>query len=350
MLHGQDRMQDPEHNISPRGYFAGRYLLLEQAGQGSMATVWRAAMRWAHGLFRQVAVKQILPDLTARTKFVSLFVEEARIGSQLQHPNLVQVLDFGREQGCHYMVMEWVDGLDLGSWVEAHRAQGRATPWPLVTAVGVEALRGLGAAHGRLDHEGRPAPVVHRDVTPQNILVGSNGVVKVTDFGLSRARDRSRITVPNTVRGKPGYIAPEVAWCQNASAQSDIFCLGIVLWEALAGRRLYQGDSAVEVFQATRKAEIPDLRDYRVDLPEELREVLECALASDPAQRFANAQEMLRAMTPILRKEGEPTDAQVLARSVVKVRESLGLPPTSPLPEQLLHETGEPPATPRHPG
>jgi serine/threonine-protein kinase len=317
---------------------AGRYQLLERAGGGGMSTVWRAVMHWEEGFFRQVAVKQIRSRLAFNRKFIAMFVEEARIGSQLQHPNIVQILDFGREDDLYFLVMEWVDGLDLGTWTAVHSTRGEVTPWPLVAAIGVEALRALGAAHELIDHWGHRAPVIHRDVTPHNILIGSSGVVKLTDFGLSRAKDRARTTDPNIIKGKLGYLSPEVAWGKEATPQSDLFCLGIVLWEALAGRRLYEGDDDVQVVLAARAVEIPDLRELRDDVPEDLVELLECALAEDPEFRFDSARQMLRAMTRVLHNQRQPTDALELSRSVREARVTLDLPPRSSLPEDLLRK------------
>lgn len=328
-------MEGNDLSAGPAKLFAEKYQLLELVGEGGMATVWRAVMRWAEGFFRQVAVKQILPSLGENQKFVAMFVEEARVGSQLHHPNIVQILDFGREQEFYYLVLEWVDGLDLRRYEEAHRRAGQRIPWQLVVAVGIEALRGLGAAHERVDHWGRRAPVIHRDVTPQNILIGSNGVVKITDFGLARAKDRARITDPNIVRGKLCYLAPEVAWGKEATVQSDLFCLAVVLWEALAGRQMYTGADDLEMFQAARAAEVPDLRQLRDDVPRDLVEVLECALARSPELRFDSAQDMLRALALVLRRAKQRTDAPEIGRSVLAAREALGLPPTSPLPEEL---------------
>jgi serine/threonine protein kinase len=335
-------MDGHDLNESATSLFAEKYLLLEQVGEGAMATVWRAVMRWAEGFFRPVAVKQILPSLSENQKFVAMFVEEARVGSQLHHPNIVQILDFGREPESYYLVMEWVEGLDLRRYVEAHRRMGQPTPWQLVTAIAIEALRGLGAAHERVDHWGRRGPVIHRDVTPQNILIGSNGVVKITDFGLARAKDRARITDPNIVKGKLGYLSPEVAWGKEATVQSDLFCLALVLWEALAGRRMYTGANDLEIFQAARAADIPDLRPLRDDAPRDLVEALECALARTPELRFDSAQDMARALALVLRRAKQRSDAAEVGRSVIAAREALGLPPTSLLPEELRFEGSQP--------
>jgi len=296
---------------------ARKYELLELAGEGGMAKVWRARMVGAAGFSRPVAVKRILSHLVDDSEFIAMFVEEARVGSQLQHPNIVQIIDFDvDDDGVYFLVMEWVEGLGLGNYLEAFAKAGLSTPWPLVTAIGIEVLRGLGAAHDRLDDQGERSPVIHRDVTPQNILVGVNGVVKLSDFGLSRAMDRARMTHPDIVKGKLGYLAPEISHGAEASITSDIFSFGVALWEALAGRQLYQGSSDIEIFLAARKAEIPPLGELRDDLPPALVKTIERALRHDPEQRFKSAHHMRRSLATILRKWPIPTDSQVVAFSV----------------------------------
>jgi serine/threonine-protein kinase len=333
-------------NVPPPS-FGSKYKLLEVAGEGGMAKVWLGVMRWASGFTRPVAVKQILPSLTANKKFVDMFVEEARVGSQLNHSNIVQTLDFGVDRlNNYYLVLEWVDGLDLRRYVQAHIEQEELTSWPLITAIGIEALRGLGAAHGRLDSWGRRAPVIHRDVTPPNILIGTNGIVKLTDFGLSRAKDRVRITEPKVIKGKLGYLCPELAWGQEATEQSDLYCLGLALWEALALSRAYQGKTDVDIFVKARQAEVPPIQEYRDDLPDGLERVLEQALAREPSDRYGTAQEMLKDLTAILRKEPFSTDAAVLSRSVIKARRALGLPPSSIIPPPLEASEGPRPLPP----
>ena len=164
---------------------AGKYELLTLAGEGGMAVVWKALMRGAGSFARTVAIKRITAGKHADPSFIKMFEEEARVGSQLHHPNIVQILDFGRdEEGGYYLVMEWMEGLDLFQWVRSFPRQSLATPWPLVTAIGIEVLRGLSAAHEREGDGGVPAPVFHRDVSPSNILLGSNGTAKLTDFGV----------------------------------------------------------------------------------------------------------------------------------------------------------------------
>src|SRR5690606_17091790 len=162
-------------------------------------------------------------------------------------------------------------------------------PWPIVSAIAIEALKGLSAAHERTDQHGEPAPVIHRDVTPPNILIGVNGIVKLSDFGLARAMDRARLTDPDVIKGKMAYLAPELTHGAEATVQSDLYALGVTLWQALTGRRLFTGRSNAEVFTAAREAVIPSLAELRPDLPEALTAAVSRALAREPGDRFATA-------------------------------------------------------------
>jgi eukaryotic-like serine/threonine-protein kinase len=314
----------------PVRMIAGKYELIDLAGEGGMASVWRGLMHGAAGFSRPVAVKRIHPELIAVPEFVTMFVEEARLGSQLLHPSIVQVYDFERDHaGVFFLVMEWVEGLDLARYLQTYQGHGQRAPWPLVVAIVVETLRGLAAAHERVDPQGRRVPVIHRDVTPHNILIGVNGNVKLSDFGLARAMDRARSTHPDIVKGKLAYLAPEVAHGGEASVQSDIFSLGVVLWEALAGRRLYEGVNNLEVLLKARGATIPSLVAFRQDLPTPLVSAVRKALAPAPVDRFGSARELLRALTKVLRGVLEPSDSFALAHSVIEARCVLGLPPRS---------------------
>jgi serine/threonine-protein kinase len=170
-------------------------------------------------------------------------------------------------------------------------------------------------------------PVDHRDVTPQNILLATNGVAKLSDFGLARAMDRGRTTSPGVVKGKIAYLAPELTRGEQPSVQSDIFSMGVVLWEALAGRALYEGPTDVDVFQLAREAEVPPLASLRDDLPSALLRAVECALAPRPEDRFGSARRFLRALTRTLREVDQSTDSYALAQSVIEARCILGAPP-----------------------
>ncbi len=302
---------------------AGKYELEEVAGSGGMATVWRAMQRGAAGFRRPVCIKRIRPELAHDEHFVELFVEEARVCSQLVHPNVVQIYDFGQDDGLYYLVMEWVDGLSLSRFAQAMHEQRVLPSWPLVAAVAIEALKGLGAAHDRCDEHGTPTPIYHRDVSPQNILLGSNGVVKLTDFGLARATDRARMTAPEIIKGKVGYLAPELTQAKSPSPQSDIYALGVVLWQALAGRKLFAGSNDIDTFVAASRGEVPPLGEARPDVPRAFASIIERALALDPEDRFRSAEQMGRVIAKLLRSADAHPDARFIATHVSDVRQYL---------------------------
>src|SRR5947208_8280746 len=188
----------------------GRYELIEVAGRGGMADVWRGRVRGDWGFVREVAIKQMHQNLATQPPYVAMFVEEARLGSMLQSPNVAEVHDFVHDRGNYYMVLEWIDGVDLGTWVRWHTSRNEATRWELIAAVAVGILRGLAAAHERIGPDGQPMPVVHRDVSPHNVLLTSRGMVKVIDFGLAYADDcTAETTEPGIVKGKMSYLSPE---------------------------------------------------------------------------------------------------------------------------------------------
>ena len=273
---------------------AGKYELLERAGEGGMAVVWRGLMHGAAGFTRPVAMKQIKPALRHDERQVAMFVEEARLGSCLLHPNIAQVLDFvDDQQGAYWLVTEWVDGLDLGSLLRYYRSRQERIPWPLATLVGVGGLRGLAAAHERHAADGTPVPIVHRDVSPQNLLMGIGGAVKLSDFGLARARDRTSVlTTPGFIKGKLGYLAPELVGGMQASPQSDLFSMGSVLWEALSGHPLFTGKNDREVLRAIHRGQVAPVSDERPGLPKLLVFAIGRALCRTPNERYPSATAM----------------------------------------------------------
>ena len=273
---------------------AGKYELLERAGEGGMAVVWRAVMHGAAGFSRPVALKQMKPELRNQDRQVAMFVEEARLGSCLLHPNIIQVLDFvDDDQGSYWLVTEWVEGLDLGSLLRYYRFRHERIQWPLAVLVGIGALRGLAAAHERHAADGTPVPVVHRDVSPQNLLLGVGGAVKLSDFGLARARDRTSVlTTPGFIKGKLGYLAPELVGGAQASSQSDLFSLGSVLWESLAGHPLFTGKNDRDVLRAIHRGQVPPVSNERPGLPKLLVYAIGRSLARMPAERHPSAAAM----------------------------------------------------------
>jgi eukaryotic-like serine/threonine-protein kinase len=309
-------MSEPAED-QPGRILSGRYELLEPLGKGGMAVVWRAVMHGADGFRREVALKRIDASCRGFLEVLEMFVEEARVGGLLQHPNIVQVYDFGAdENGERYMVSELVRGPHLTAWQSSFRSRGEAPPWELVTAIGVEVLRALDAAHFYRDATGKASPILHRDVTPGNILIDGSGVVKLADFGLARATDRRQMTRPNIVKGKLSYLAPELLLGAPPSVASDIFSLGVVLWEALAGRRLFQAESDVQVVELVRDCRVPLLSRENPRLPVQLCSAIHRSLERDPLRRFATARNMLDNLTEVLRILPRSVDAAAVAASL----------------------------------
>jgi serine/threonine-protein kinase len=312
----------------PKTLLGGKYEPVEPVGQGGMASVWSGYTHGEAGFRRQVAIKRVLQHLHEDERFERMFVEEAHIVAELNHPNIVQIHDFGRDaDGGYFIVMEWVEGLNLADYVRAFARVGEAPPWPLASAIAIEVLRALSAAHLRVDDEGRPVPVIHRDVTPANIMIGVNGAVKLADFGLSRASERPRTTDPGTVKGKVAYMAPELLENQKPDPRCDIYSVGVTLWEAIAARRLFGGKGTdIDIALRVLDGKIPPLSEAREDVPPELEAIVNRSLARNPRERFQRATEMIDALAALLRSRHAPTDGTVLARSV---REAQRLLPPS---------------------
>lgn len=280
----------------------GEYHLVEQIAVGGMAEVWRARAYGLAGFEKTLVVKKILDELARDEDFVRLFIDEARIAVQLQHHNIVQVFDLGTAEGTLYMAMEYVHGTDLSRLVQ--RVQDREPfPVPLALFVASEVLKALRFAHGKRDEAGQPMNIVHCDVSPHNILISQAGEVKITDFGIARAAFQLG-SLHETVRGKYAYMSPEQIENREIDHRSDVFSLGIVLWEVLTGRRLFKGRTKDETLQRVKRAEVPSPRLYRPQVSEELEAVVLKALARRPSQRYATAAEMLDAIGALMVREG----------------------------------------------
>jgi eukaryotic-like serine/threonine-protein kinase len=305
----------------------GRYELLEVAGRGGMADVWRGRVRGDAGFVRDVAIKQMHQNLAIQPQYVAMFVEEARVGSALQSPNISEVHDFVQDGGNYYMVQEWIDGIDLGSWIKWHVARNEPTRWELVAGVAVGILRGLAAAHERIDADGQVVPIVHRDVSPHNVLLTTRGVVKLIDFGLAFAPDRSQETTePGIVKGKMSYLAPEIVTGGRPSPASDQFACGSVLWEALVGRKLFDGETDYETYCRLRDCMVQPLRPLRPDVPTAFAHIIHRALSGNIDDRFPSTREMARQIGTALKKVQLRKDLHtILSRSVIEARAVMGL-------------------------
>lgn len=286
----------------------GRYELMELLARGGMAEVHRARALGAHGFAKPVVVKRILPELASNPGFVDMFVNEAKIAVSLSHANIVQVFDLDRDGETYFIVMEYVAGLDLGRVLERGLRSGARLPWPLVAFVGAEIAKALDYAHRRRDEDGRPLGIVHRDVSPQNVLLGWEGEVKLTDFGVAKARlAASEITDLGLVKGKYAYMAPEQAAAGPAvDARADLFSLGTILYEAFSGQNPFLGRNAYDTLLRVKKANPPALEGAAADLPEPLAELVDGLLRARPGERIPSAGAFYTAWIDALRATGAP--------------------------------------------
>lgn len=279
-------------SIAPR--VVGRYLLCDAIASGGMATVHLARLMGPEGFSRTVAVKQLHPQFSRDPEFVAMFLDEARLASRVRHPNVVSPLDVISCPPELFMVMEYVHGVSLSRLLKQEALQ--FVPARVAAAIVSQVLLGLHAAHEARGEGGEPLELVHRDVSPQNIMVCKDGVARIVDFGIAKAKARSHQTDPGMLKGKVGYMAPEQVTLQSVDRRADVFAVGVVLWELLAGRRLFSGDSPAASVQKLLHSEI-DLPSRRVpDLPPLLDRVVLQALARPAGERFQSARAMAEAL------------------------------------------------------
>jgi len=275
----------------------GRYALCGQIAAGGMATVHLGKSCELLGKSRVVAIKALHPQFAQDPDFLSMLLDEARLTARIEHPNVVSVLDVVSRGKELYLVMEYVVGENLSTLARRARARGQAVPTSIALRVMVDALRGLHAAHEARDEWARPLGIVHRDVSPQNIIVGVDGAARLLDFGVAKAAGRAQITQGDQLKGKLAYMAPEQLERRPLDARADIYAAGIVLWELLTGKRLFQADDEVATFVRALDAIVAPPSLVEPHLPALLDPILLKALARDRNQRFTSAREMVDALT-----------------------------------------------------
>ena len=286
------------------GRVLGRYEVLMQLASGGMAAVYIARAIGVAGFERLVAVKVLHPHLAYEEEFISMFLDEARLAARIRHPNVVPTLDISDSGGDGYfLVMEYIEGDHLGALLGRSAKQGRRLETPLVMKIVVDALGGLGAAHSLTDDKGEPLKIVHRDVSPHNIMVGTDGISRLTDFGVAKAEVRMASTRAGQFKGKLSYMAPEQASTGEADQRSDLFSMGIILWESLTGRRLFRGENNAATLAKILNDPIPLPSSLWPDL-EPFDALLEKALHRDPDQRFQSADEFMEAAEEVARLNG----------------------------------------------
>ncbi len=300
------------------GLRLGRYVLERKIASGGMADVYLARQVGAFGFAKSVAVKVLKSDVTGDPDHVRMFVREAMLAAEFKHPCLAQVYEVGEEGGRLYIAMELVRGISLTTLMVNLAQKGKSIPIPLATRIAREALDGLAHAHEAVNAEGEPLQLVHRDVTPHNILIDVSGTVKVVDFGIARAETRAGRTQGAQIKGKFGYMAPE-QWeaSKDIDARADVFSLGVVLYEMSTGsRRLFKGNSAPELYRAIVKDTIPPPTLRVTDYPNTLSSVVMRALEREAGRRWSDARAMRDALDRVLEVQNWAVTADDLARLV----------------------------------
>lgn len=287
---------------APKPQRFGRYILIDRLGKGGMAEVFSAIMPGAEGFRRDVVIKQIRPDQSRARHFIDMFVHEARISALLHHPNIVQVFDFGQVDGCYFLAMELLHGRDLLAIMKALRERRRPFPIPLVAHIAQEVALGLAYAHALCSPDNQPLHILHRDVSPSNIMCLTTGDVKLLDFGIASALGEVDASdgEESTFKGKLSYMAPERMGVRappdgertevTLDGRIDLFALGIVTWEMLAGRRLFHGKTDAEKLRAILEKPIPLPSTLRPDVPPRLDEIVMRALERDPDRRYRDGR------------------------------------------------------------
>jgi len=297
----------------------GRYALKRRLAAGGMGEVYLGEVQGAANFTKQVAIKRILPHLAANEAFVAKFIDEANVTVQLHHGNIVPVLELADEGGELFIVMEYLPGRDLKAILHRLKAQRRSFPIDLALFVAGEICDGLDYAHRRTGADGHPLHIVHRDVSPSNVMLGAAGEVKLVDFGIARARGSLHQSISGTLQGKFAYMSPEQAEGLQVDPRSDIFSTGLVLYEMLTGGRPLEGDSETDTLRRVRQARVAPPSTLRSDIPPEIDALVLKALAPAPEARHVTAAAMRREMATVLASLHSAADASMLHRFLADV-------------------------------
>jgi serine/threonine-protein kinase len=279
-----------------------RFELIAELASGGMATVYLARLSGAGGFQRFVAIKRLHPHLAGDNEFVQMFLDEARLAARLHHPNVVPILEIGESPQGYYLVMEYVEGDTLARILARSAQAGRILSPKVSMRICIDSIMGLHVAHELKDDDGQPLNIVHRDVSPQNILIGMDGSGRITDFGVARATTRLSTTRTGQLKGKLAYMAPEQARGGAVDRRADLFAMGIVLWECLAQKRLFKGEGEADTLNRVLYEPIPSLRQANPDVPPALEAVVMKALERDRDKRWADASELADALEKAARE------------------------------------------------
>jgi serine/threonine protein kinase len=293
-----------------------RYRITERVAAGGMAEVFRGVAESMQGFKKNIAIKRILPALTKNKKFVAMFLDEARLSLVLQHANIVQVFDIAHTDDTYFIVMEYVDGVDLKALMEWRRKINRRIPIAHSLYLIMEICKGLSYAHELLNPEtGKPLGIVHRDISPPNVLISKQGEIKVVDFGLAKATSQIETTDPGVVKGKMSYLSPEAARGEEVDAAADIFAVGILLYEMLTGKRLFYGETDYQTVELVRNAKIPPIKPQNPQVEPELEDIVRKALAKRKEDRYTSPLDMQDALAQYSYSRG----LKVISRDIAEL-------------------------------
>jgi serine/threonine protein kinase len=296
-----------------------KYKVVRKLAAGGMAEVFVGESSSLEGFKKSVAIKRVLPHLAENKKFLAMFLDEARISLGFNHANVVQTFDLGRSDSTYFIVMEYVDGTDLKKVWEYLKDTGQMPPLELSAYIISEVCRGLAYAHKLTDGRGTSLRIVHRDVSPPNILLSKEGEIKIVDFGLAKATGQLEKTDPGVVKGKFAYLAPETARGDEIDFRADIFACGILLFELLTGQRLFFGSSDIDTIERVREAKVPSIRELNTNVPESLESIVNKALALEPEDRFETCGDMAEALSGFLFEYGRRVTSRDVEHLVKQV-------------------------------
>ncbi len=294
-----------------------RYRVIKRLASGGMAEVFVAESAGIEGFRKQVAIKRVLPQLSKNDQFIEMFLDEARLSGRLAHSNVVSVFDIGVGDSTYFIVMEYVDGADLKQVIEYQRKLGKPMSVEAACFIVTKICQGLAYAHDLHTPDGEPLNIIHRDITPANVLITRHGEVKIVDFGLAKASSQLASSDAGVIKGKFGYLAPETVMELGADKRVDIFAAGIILWELLAGRRLFLGDTDFGTVKLVREAQIPALASINSSVPAKLELILLKALAKDREQRYTTARDFAADLINFLYHFGKPVSEYEIAELVL---------------------------------
>ena len=301
---------------NPGAKYIGKYRLIAELGHGGMSDVYLAVAKGMAGFRKLLVIKQLRPNLAEDEEFLAMFLDEARLAARLAHRNVVATHEVGEDEGRYYIAMEYLEGQALKRIL--HRAKDRFA-CSLHLHVVLEVLKGLHYAHEICDYDGTALGVVHRDVSPHNIFITYAGDVKVVDFGVAKALDSSTETSAGVMKGKLAYMSPEQAQGVDVDRRADVFSVGVILWEALAGRRMWEGENSSRIAERLIHGDIPDIRHAAPTVPNELASVCERALSCDVTRRYPTALEMRDELAAFVDGQRKRVSAEVLGRRVQKL-------------------------------